>query len=165
MSENKDQGADAIPAEVYKAWGLPKAEKKTNVTISLYVEKGCIHNPPVKRKGNPQVCDNHRGISLLAIAGNILANILLNRLIAQIRLIPESQCGFRKDRGAIVMIFTVTQLQENCEEQNASIYTWRLSTSPMLSTQSDVMDWKTMVKIGCPPRFIAMVRHFHDGIQ
>ena len=26
-----------------------------------------------KRKGNPQVCDNHRGISLLSITGNILA--------------------------------------------------------------------------------------------
>ena len=33
-----------------------------------------------KRKGNPQVCDNHRGISLLSIAGKILAKILLNRL-------------------------------------------------------------------------------------
>ena len=26
-----------------------------------------------KRKGNPQVCDNHRGISLLTVAGKILA--------------------------------------------------------------------------------------------
>ena len=33
-----------------------------------------------KRKGNPQVCDNHRGISLLCIAGKTLAKILLNRL-------------------------------------------------------------------------------------
>ena len=31
-------------------------------------------------QGNAQVCDNHRGISLLSIAGNILAKILLNRL-------------------------------------------------------------------------------------
>ena len=52
-----------------------------------------------KRKGNPQVCDNHRGISLLSIAGKILAKILLNRLnvhLDQKGLIPESQCGFRK---------------------------------------------------------------------
>ena len=33
-----------------------------------------------KRKGNPQVSDNHRGISLLSIAGKILARVLLNRL-------------------------------------------------------------------------------------
>ena len=37
-----------------------------------------------KRKGNPQVCDNHRGISLLSIAGKILAKILLNRLNAHL---------------------------------------------------------------------------------
>ena len=78
-----------------------------------------------KRKGNPQVCDNHRGISLLSIAGKILAKILLNRLNAhldQTGLIPESQCGFRKDRGAIDMIFTPRQLQEKCQEQNVDLY-------------------------------------------
>ena len=31
-----------------------------------------------KRKGNPQVCDNHRGISLLCIAGKIQAKNLLS---------------------------------------------------------------------------------------
>ena len=78
-----------------------------------------------KRKGNPQVCDNHRGISLLSIAGKILAKILLNRLnvhLDQTGLIPESQCGFRKDRGTIDMIFTARQLQEKCQEQNVDLY-------------------------------------------
>ena len=78
-----------------------------------------------KRKGNPQVCDNHRHISLLSIAGKILAKILLNRLNAhldQTGLIPESQCGFRKDRGTIDMIFTARQLQEKCQEQNVDLY-------------------------------------------
>ena len=78
-----------------------------------------------KRKGNPQVCDSRRGISLLSIAGKILAKILLNRLNAHLdkaRLIPESQCGFRKDRGTIDMIFTARQLQEKCQEQNVDIY-------------------------------------------
>ena len=48
-----------------------------------------------KRKGNPQVCDNHRGISLLSIAGKILARVLLNRLNEHLErsgLLPESQC-------------------------------------------------------------------------
>ena len=55
-----------------------------------------------KRKGNPQVCDNHRGIFPLSIAGKILAKIILNRLNAhldQVRLITESQFGFRKIEG------------------------------------------------------------------
>ena len=73
-----------------------------------------------KRKRNPQVCDNHRCISLLSIVGKILAKILLNRLNAHLDkagLIPESQCGFRKDRGTIDMIFTARQIQEKYQEQ------------------------------------------------
>ena len=78
-----------------------------------------------KRKGNPQVCDNHRGISLLSVAGKILARVLLNRLNEHLErsgLLPESQCGFRKNRGTIDMIFTARQLQEKCKEQNVDLY-------------------------------------------
>ena len=57
-----------------------------------------------KRKGNPQVCGNHRGISLLSIAGKILARVLLNRLnehlMASTRkpvLIQERQRNNRHD--------------------------------------------------------------------
>ena len=77
-----------------------------------------------KRKGNPQVCDNHRGISVLSIAGKILAKLLLNRLnthLDKAGLIPKSQCGFRKDRGTINMICTARQLQEKCQEQNVDL--------------------------------------------
>ena len=77
-----------------------------------------------KRKGNPQVCDNQRGISL-SIAGKILARVLLNRLYEHLErsgLLPESQCGFRKNRRTIDMIFTARQLQEKCQEQNVDLY-------------------------------------------
>ena len=47
-----------------------------------------------KRKGNPQVCDNHRCISLLSVAGKILARVLLNLLNEHLE--PESQCGSGK---------------------------------------------------------------------
>ena len=131
LSSGKAPGADAIPAEVYKAGGLPMAEKLTELFHCMwrkeaipqeFKDASIIHL--YKRKGNPQVCDNHRGISLLSIAGKILAKILLNRLnvhLDQKGLIPESQCGFRKDRGTIDMIFTARQLQEKCQEQNVDL--------------------------------------------
>lgn len=76
-----------------------------------------------KRKGNRQVCDNHRGISLLSIAGKTLARVLLNRLVTHLELglLPESQCGFRKGRGTIDMISAARQLQEKCQEQNREL--------------------------------------------
>ena len=121
-----------------------------------------------KRKGNPQVCDNHRGISLLSIAGKILAKILLNRLNAhrdKAGRIPESQRGFRKDIGTIDMIFTARQLQEKCQEQTVDLYMTVVDLSKAFDTVSPDGLWKTMAKFGCPPTYIALVRQFHDGMQ
>ena len=175
LSSGKAPGADAIPAEVYKAGGLPMAEKLTELFHCMwrkeaiqqeFKDASIIHL--YKRKGNPQVCDNHRGISLLSVAGKILAKILLNRLNAhldQTGLIPESQCGFRKDRGTIDMIFTARQLQEKCQEQNVDLYMTFVDLTKAFDTVSRDGLWKIMAKFGCPPRFIAMVRQFHDGMQ
>ena len=132
LYSGKAPGTDAISAEVYKTGGLPMAEKQTELfqcmrrkdAIPQDFKDASIINL-YKRKGNPQVCDNHRGISLLSIAGKILAKLLLNRLnvhLDQTELLPESQCGFRKDRGTIDMIFTIRKLQENCQEQNVDLY-------------------------------------------
>ena len=105
-----------------------------------------------KRKGNPQVCDNHRGISLLSIAGKILARVLLNRLNEHLErsgLLPESQFGFRKNRGTIDMIFTARQLQEKCQEQNVDLYMAFVDLTKKHLTQSVVRDfgklWQSLV--------------------
>ena len=59
-----------------------------------------------KRQGNHESCDNHLGISLLSIAGKVLARVLLNRLIKPLERghLPESQYGFRAGRGTVDMI-------------------------------------------------------------
>ena len=110
------------------------------------------------------VCDNHPGTSLLSVAGKILARVLLNRLNEhheQSGLLPESQCGFKKDRGTIDMIFTARQLQEKCQEQNVDLY---MTFDTAFDTVSLEGLWKINAKFGCPAKFIAMVRQFHDGM-
>ena len=55
LYSGKAPGTYAIPAEVYKAGGLPMAEK-TDRVVSMHVEKGgyptrfqgCFHNPPIQ---------------------------------------------------------------------------------------------------------------------
>ena len=77
-----------------------------------------------KNKGDHSSCDNHRGISLLSIAGKILARIMLNRITKQILddVVSESQCGFRKQRGTVDMVFAIRQLQEKCVEQHKDLH-------------------------------------------
>ena len=84
LSSGKAPGSDEIPAEIYKAGGTPVAKKMTELFHFIwrkeaipqkFKDTSIIHL--VKQKGNPQLCDNHRGISLLSIAGKFLARVLL----------------------------------------------------------------------------------------
>ena len=118
-----------------------------------------------KRKGNWQSCDNHRAISLLSIAGKILARIILNHLIEHLEcsLLPESQCVLRKECGTTDMIFATCQLQETCQEQHKNIYTTFFDLTKAFDTVSWEGLWKIMAKFSCPEKFISVVKQFHEG--
>ena len=174
LSSGKAPGADAIPAEVYKNAGPQLREKMTQLFQVMWTQEAApqdfkdatvVHL--YKRKGNRQACDNHRGISLLCIAGKVLARILLNRLNEHMEsgLLPESQCGFRKERGTTDMVFAARKLQEKCQEQNVDLYTTFVDLTKAFDTVSRNGLWSIMSKFGCPDRFITMVRQFHDGMQ
>ena len=130
--------------------------------------QGCFHNSPIQTERKSSSLYNHRGISLFSIAGKILAEILLNRLSAHLDesgLIPESQCGFGKDRGTVDIIFTARQLQEKCQEQTVDLYMTFVDLTKAFDTVSRDGLWKIMAKFGCLPRYIAMAWQFHDGMQ
>ncbi|BHF79474.1 hypothetical protein SprV_0702259400 [Sparganum proliferum] len=114
-----------------------------------------------------QVCDNHRGISLLNIAGKIFARILLNRLNNHLEqgLLPESQCGLRRHRGTTDMIFAARQLQEKCQEMRTHLYSTFVDLTKAFDTVNRKGLWKIMQKFGCPERFTQMVRQLHDGMM
>ena len=174
LSSGKAPGADSIPAEIYASGGPRLTESLTSLFTSMWTQEklpqelkdaSIIHL--YKRKGNRNSCDNHRGISLLSIAGKILARVLLNRLDAHLErdLLPESQCGFRAGRSTVDMIFAARQLQEKCQEQNVGLYTTFVDLTKAFDTVCREGLWKIMAKFGCPDKFIAMVRQFHDNMS
>ncbi|VDL91835.1 unnamed protein product [Schistocephalus solidus] len=83
-----------------------------------------------KRKGNRQRCHNHRGISLLNIAGKIFTHILLTRLNGHL------------EQGL---------LQEKCQEIRTHLYT----TFVDLTGNRDGL-WNVMQKFCYPARFTHM---------
>ena len=73
-------GFDATREDVYKAGGTRSAIKINELLETIWSEWGVpqeFNDASIvhlyKRKGNRQCCNNHRGITLLSIAGNILA--------------------------------------------------------------------------------------------
>nr|VZI04440.1 unnamed protein product [Spirometra erinaceieuropaei] len=165
LSSGKAPGSDAIPAEVYKHGGPQLMDHLTALFQKMWRQgevpqyfKDATIVQLYKRKGNRQVCDNHRGISLLNIAGKIFARILLNRLNNHLEqgLLPESQCGFRRHRGTTDMIFAARQLQEMCQEMRTHLYSTFVDLTKAFDTVNREGLWKIMQKFGCPERFTQM---------
>ncbi|BHF76404.1 hypothetical protein SprV_0501950200 [Sparganum proliferum] len=174
LSSGKAPGSDAIPAEVYKHGGPQLMDHLTALFQEMWRQgevpqdfKDATIVHLYKRKGNRQICDNHRGISLLNIAGKIFARILLNRLNNHLEqgLLPESQCGFRRHRGSTYMIFAARQLQEKCQEMRTHLYSTFVDLTKAFDTVNREGLWKIMQTFGCPERFIEMVRQLHDASE
>ena len=63
------------------------------------------------------------------------------------------------------MIFAARQVQEKCREQHMDLYTTFVDLTKAFDTVSREGLWRIMAKFGCPPKFINMVRQFHDGMH
>ena len=118
--------------------GILPQDLKDAVIISLY-----------KNKGEKSDCSNYRGITLLSIAGKVLARILLNRLIPSIieDFTPESQCSFRANRGTIDMIFVLRQIQEKCRGQNMGLLIAFIDLTKAFDTVSKDSLWKILSRL------------------
>ncbi|CAB3246558.1 unnamed protein product [Arctia plantaginis] len=106
-------GSDGIPVQLLKYDGSDLQEEivPDSFTVSniytLY-----------KGKGNRAECNSYMGILLLSAPGKVFARVLLNLLKFSENTLPDTQFGFRPNRGTCEAIFSIRQLQENCKEQS-----------------------------------------------
>ncbi len=131
LNKGKAPGSDGLFAELFIFGGDHLQGILHSFLCKLWNEesvpadwKNAILIAIFKNKGVREECGNYRGISLLVAAGKILAGVLLHRINKHIasNVLPESQCGFRANRGTADMIFTARQIQEKCREQCMDLY-------------------------------------------
>ena len=123
--------------------------------------------PLYKSKGEKSICDHYRGITLLESVGKVLARLLLSRLLEDICPItlPESQCGFRSERGCVDMVFSARQIQEKCIEQQMPLYQVFVDLTKAFDTVNREALWKVLSKLGCPPTFLHMIKELHRNMK
>ena len=119
-----------------------------------------------KGKGNLQVCDIEASLYCQLLGRFLLGSYWtdwMNTWNGQ-GFYQKASVDSEKKRGTIDMIFTARQLQEKSQEQNVDLYLTFVDLTKAFDTVSREGLWKIMAKFGCPAKFIAMVRQFHDGM-
>jgi len=104
---------------------------------------------------------------LLSVAGKILARFMLKRLLSQVVdiVLPESQCGFRRERSNIDMIFVARLLQEKCREQSRDLYLAFIDLTKSFETVNRELLWQILRRFNCPPAFLTILQEFHNGMK
>ena len=175
LSTGKAPGSDGIPPEIYKHGGEAVAKRLLEIITQVWQTGAAVQEWKdatithlYKNKGDRACCDNHRGISLLCIAGKILMRLILNRLIlhlAKIGLIHESQCGFVIGKSTTDSSFSLQQLQEKCRLQHQDLYLLFIDLTKAFDTVNREGLWCILEKAGCPKHLVDIIRSFHDGMK
>ena len=172
FSRDKRSGKDGIPSEVFLAGG-PYLIRKLTELLTVIWKKGEVPQDfkdasiiSLFKKGQRYLCDNYRGISLLSVAGKILARVIINRINSNLTdlVYSESQCGFRKGRGTTDMVFCLRQLQEKSREHRTPLYMAFIDLTKAFDTVSREALWIVLEKLGVPTQMCKIIRSFHDGM-
>ena len=174
IKEGKSCGPDGLPGELFKHGGYLLKRKLHKVICCLWngehIPKTWVDPtiiPIYKHKGDKRDCNNSRGLFLLAVAGKILARIMLARLVKHISepILSDTQCGFRRERGTIDMIFALRQAQEKCIEQNTNLYIAFVDLTKAFDTVPRELLWRVLSKLGVPDKFLKIIQLFHSNME
>ena len=63
------------------------------------------------------------------------------------------------------MTFVLWQIQEKCREQNMGLYAALVELTKAFDIISRDGLWKLLARLGCPPKFLTILRQLHEGQQ
>ena len=61
------------------------------------------------------------------------------------------------------MVFVLRQIQETCREQNMGLFATFINLTKAFDTVSREGLWKILARLGCPPKFLRILRQLYEG--
>ena len=129
LKPGKSPGVDNIPAELIKAGG-EQMINMLHVICNKIWETGEWPTPwtqslviTLPKKGNLQLCQNYRTISLISHPSKVMLRVILNRLKPEAeKIIAKEQAGFRPGRSTAEQIFNLRILCEKYSQHQQDLY-------------------------------------------
>ena len=121
---------------------------------------------PIPKKGDLSRFDNWRGISLLDVVGKLVGRVLQSRLqrLAE-KVLPESQCGFRRGRSCTDGTFCIRQLVEKFYEHRQKGYLVFVDLRKAYDSVPRPALAACLLKLGVPEELTELILQFHCGME
>jgi hypothetical protein len=164
LKNNKASGTDGIPAEFLKYGGTELTKRIHQIIQRIWIEEkmpeewnqGILF--PILKKGDPLICSNYRGISLLNIAYKIVSYILYSQLLENTeQILGEYQCGFHLGKSTINQIFTLIQIIEKTVEFQIGIHHLFIGFKAAYDGISCKRLYSAMEEFGMPRKLIKLI--------
>jgi hypothetical protein len=171
----KAVGIDKIPSELFN---YAESEILMRLVLKLcnkMLKEGFVESilkdvviVSIFKKGSTFDCGNYRGVALIAHIGKVLERMINNRVYAyveNIKFLPESQCGFRKNRNTIDMMFCSKRIAEYGREKRLEVYKCYIDFTKAYDKVDREVLWKILIKIGVPKNLVELIKSLHVGAK
>ena len=102
-------------------------------------------------------------LALQQVLLKVIANSLRNYSERE-DILQEEPRGFRPQRSTIDMIFVVRRLHQFARKKSSPLDTCFVNLAKAYDSVDRTLLWTMIARFGIPPKTLAALRHFHDGM-
>ena len=167
LKMGKSVGVDNIPAELVQAGREAMIDILTTICNKIWKTgewpttwtQSLVITLP--KKGNLQLCQNYKTISLVSHPTKVMLKIILNRLQPQ----AEEQAGFRAGRSTTEQIFNLRILREKYLQHQQNLYHVFMDFKKAFDRVWHEALWATMRKYNINASIIRGIENLYDKAQ
>ncbi|CAM4844407.1 unnamed protein product [Rotaria magnacalcarata] len=170
MKSRKAPGNDKITADLLKAGGEPVIKWLHEIFSDVWKQEEMVKEWNLAiwiklfKKGNKQLCDNYRGISLLSVTSKPFSRIILNRIQLLVnRQLLEAQSGFRSNRSTIDQIFILKLCMEKRREFNKPLFMCFIDISKVYDSVNRELLWKVCRQYGISEKLVNLLKMLYTN--
>jgi len=123
---------------------------------------------PLLKKGDPNVSDNYRGISLLSICSKLYSFILNKRItkwIGESELIGEEQAGFREKHSTTDHIFTLFALTQKQLIRHRKLYVAFIDFRKAFDSVCREKLWDVLSNNGLKGKILSALKSMYSTVK
>ena len=164
LKKEKSAGVDNIPAELIQAGGETMIDVLTEICNRIW-RTGEWPTPWTQspKKGNLQLCQNYRNISLISHSNKAMLKVILNRLKPQAEeIIAEEQAWFKAARSTAEQIFNLRILCEKYLQHQQNLYHVFIDFKKAFDRVWHAALWATMRKYNISANLVRTIEQLYD---